>query len=399
MKKTIAGLLGAGLVGSASVASAAAGIENVTFSGFLTAGASYAAHPVLAGTDDVTADGKITNEVTFARDTRFGLQVSAQVNPQVSVTGQMLARGSENNFTLTTDWAYAKYRVNDNLSIRAGRVKLPSFLISDYNEVGYAYPWVRPPMEMYSANPMTGLNGVDLLIRYNIGDMGLLVQPYYGTNTQDTVVPQAVINSGAPLCLTPPPGPVSYTACPAGTIMTTSFSVENMRGINLSLGSDAFTVRAGWFKTQVNAAAFGVKGDDGSFSSVGATMDWKNIVIYTEGFVRIVEGMANIAFPNQEGGYATLGYRFGKLLPHVTYGWIDDHNNPPGSLGVPLKQKSVALGMRYELGRGAAFKLEALRATPEAGTTGLFLADPNAPTSPYRDENVMIYSATVDVVF
>jgi hypothetical protein len=396
MKRKVATLLGIGLLGGVSTAGAA-GVENVTFSGFLTAGAAYAARPVLAGTDVVLADGSITNEVTFGRDTRFGLQITAKVNPDVSVTGQMLARGVEQNFTVLTDWAYVKYRVNNNISIRAGRVKLPSFLISDYNEVGYAYPWVRPPMEMYSANPMTGLNGVDALMRFNLGDLSLLVQPFYGTNTQSTTVPQAVIGSGAPLCLTPPPGPVSYVACPAGTIVHTDFTVENLRGINLSLGSDVFTVRAGWFKTQVSAPAFGVKGDDGSFSSVGATMDWKNIVIYTEGFVRIVEGGANAAFPNQEGGYGTFGYRLGKFLPHVTYGWIDDHNNP--TPGMSLKQKSVALGLRYEMGRGAAFKFEALRATPEAGTAGLLLSNPDAVGAPSRNESVMIYSTTFDVVF
>lgn len=396
MKQWIAGAAGAGLLGGTSLA-LAAGVENVNFSGFLTAGAVYASQPVLPGTDVVTADGLISNEVSFARDTRFGLQVSANVNPDVSVTGQLLARGGEDNFTVSTDWAYVKYRMSNAISMRAGRVKLPSFLISDYNEVGYAYPWVRPPMEMYSANPMTGLNGVDFLIRYNFGDVGLLVQPYYGTNSQSTVVPQAVIDSGAPICLAPPPGPIAYVTCPSGTVMSVDFSVENLRGINLSLGSDVFTIRAGWFKTQVHAPAFGVRGDDGMFESIGVTMDWKNIVFYSEAFIREVEGGANLAFPNQQGGYATLGYRFGKFLPHVTYGWIDDHDNP--TPGMSLVQKSAALGMRYELGRGAAFKLEALQVRPEEGTAGLLLSDPNGAGSPDPNESVMIYSATFDVVF
>ncbi len=387
-KKIFTGVLGAGLLGGMSLSASAAGTDNISFSGFLTAGATYASQPVLAGTSDVLSDGSIGSVVGFEADSRFGLQVSAQINPQVSVTGQMLAKSRESNYALSTDWAYVKYRASNNLNVRTGRVKLPSFLISDYNEVGYAYPWVRPPQEMYSANPMTGLNGIDMLLRYNLGDLGLLIQPFYGSNTQETTVPQAAL-----------PGMPCYgTTCPDGTVMTVPFSVEGTRGINLSLGNDSFTLRAGWFKTQVYQSDFGVDGDEGSFSSAGLTMDVKNIVFYTEGFVRVVEGMAGMAFPNQEGGYATLGYRFGKFLPHVTYGWIDPHLTS-GSLGTPLMQRSTALGIRYELGRGAAFKFEALRVTPEPGTTGLLLADPNDPASPYPNESVMIYSATVDVVF
>ncbi|MDH4133553.1 MAG: hypothetical protein OEV31_02060, partial [Gammaproteobacteria bacterium] len=198
-KKILTGVLGAGLLGGLSLPASGASTDNITFSGFLTAGANYASQPVLANTGAVSSDGSIGNVVSFEKDSRFGLQVSAQINPEVSVTGQMLAKANENSYSLSTDWAYVKYRASNNLSVRAGRVKLPSFLISDYNEVGYAYPWVRPPQEMYSANPMTGVNGVDMLLRFNMGDLGLLIQPFYGNNTQETTVPQAVATT-FPLC-------------------------------------------------------------------------------------------------------------------------------------------------------------------------------------------------------
>lgn len=413
-KQCIAGAVGLCLLGGITLARAA-GVQNVTFSGFLSAGASQANREVIPGSDSVLADGSVQSKWLMQYQSRFGLQVSANVNPDVSVTGQLLAVprsvfGSGQDFSVYADWAYIKYRFSDKVAMRVGRIKLPSFLISDYYEVGYAYPWLRPPVEMYSANPMTGLNGIDFLIRQNFGDYGLLVQPFYGSNAQETTVPAAVM-SYAPLCSTlgapvgsPPAYPVSATTCPAGTIKTVPFSVSGLRGINLSLGSDIFTVRASWFKTRVYQSDFGVNGDQGGFSSAGFTMDWKNIVVYTEGFIRIVEGAANIAFPNQEGGYATIGYRFGKFLPHFTYGWIGDHNNPIPTLGpsgptagTPLKEKSMALGLRYELGRGAALKLDVTRLTPDQGTTGLLVADPN--TGPQASDSIYIYGAGIDVVF
>ena len=114
-------------------------------------------------------------------------------------------------------------------------------------------------------------------------------------------------------------------------------------------------------------------------------------------------GMANMAFPNQKGAYATVGYRFGKLMPHVTYATLDDNDNPATLAGLPLKQTSTTLGLRYELGTGAALKVEAQQVKPEctgkAGEIcrGLLIANPNL--GPERSDNVMIYSLAVDVVF
>jgi hypothetical protein len=389
-KQWTLGLTGLGLMLCAPLAGAAL-TDSITFNGFLSAGAAVSNRQVINGVDTVLADGSVYSDIHTQYQSRFGLQIAAQVNPEVSVTGQLLALprpefGTGTDFSVFADWAYISYRFSDQFSVRAGRVKLPSYLISDYYQVGYAYPWVRPPVEMYSTNPMTGINGVDLLFRQNFGSYSLLVQPFYGSNAQDTVVPQAVL----------PALPCFPAGCPAGSIVTIPFSVQGLRGINLSLSSDIFTVRASWFKTQVFQEDFGVEGDEGSFSSAGFTMDWKNIVVYTEGFVRLVEGNASVAFPAQEGGYATLGYRLGRFLPHVTYGWIDPHG---GSLGTPLSERSIALGLRYELGRGAALKLDVTRLTPSAGTTGLLVGDPNALDSPHRSDSILIYSGTLDVVF
>ena len=92
---------------------------------------------------------------------------------------------------------------SEQISVRAGKIKFPTFLISDYYEVGYAYPWIRPPQEVYSSNPITTLNGVDVLARFRLGDMSLLVQPYYGVSRgAEALVPQEAVTA-FPLCFNP----------------------------------------------------------------------------------------------------------------------------------------------------------------------------------------------------
>ncbi|GMR17788.1 MAG: hypothetical protein BMS9Abin33_0181 [Gammaproteobacteria bacterium] len=364
-------------------------VENVTINGFLTAGATY-------GDSDVgTQDGRIGNEVDFVSDSKIGIQLAADINPRISVTSQLFARGSDDAYDMKAEWAFLTYKVNDPVSLRVGKIKLTTFLISDYFDVGYAYPWVRPPMEVYSTNPISTISGTDMLLRFNIGDNQLLVQPYFGvSHGEEALVPQEVLG-----LMPGPPTP--------GDVIFTEFDADKMRGINVALSSNIFTVRAGYLKTLVGADAFGVEGEEAEFASVGATLDWKNVVVYTEYFERDVTGTAQLAFPDQKGNYITLGYRTGRLLTHVTQAKIEDNDSPttvtipvfgPFAL-TPLEQKSTTLGFRYELGAGAAMKLEFQRMTPEAGTRGLLTGNPNATGLKDPSEDVNIYSFAIDVVF
>jgi hypothetical protein len=387
MKKKLIGILCVSLAGQALPALAATSLEGISISGFLTAGTTYGDKQLLPNTKAVTQDGTIENTPGFTSDSRLGLQISAKVNQDISVTGQLLAKAREDNSNTKADWAFVSYRVSEPITIRAGKIKFPTFLISDYYEVGYAYPWIRPPQEVYSSNPITTLNGVDVLAKIRFGDYTLLFQPYYGVSRGATaLVPQEAL----PLMPGPPP---------AGTVAYTDFTADALHGFNLSIGSDVFTIRYGTLQTKVNASAFGVFQDSAKFTSAGVTMDWQNIVLYSEAFKREIDGTANFAFPNQKGSYATLGYRIGKWLPLFTTARIADNHNPKTLFGTPLKQTSKTLGLRYEIGSASALKFEAQKITPEKGTRGLLISDPNGAGAKDKSDDVMIYGIALDVVF
>ena len=385
MNKKLAAILCTSLAWQAFPAMAATGLEGVSLSGFLTAGATYADKQLLPNSNAVSQDGSIENTPGFTSDSRLGVQISAKVNSDVSVTGQLLAKAREDNSNVKADWAFVTYRLNDPVSVRAGKIKFPTFLISDYYEVGYAYPWIRPPQEVYSLNPISTLNGVDVLARFRFSDMTLLLQPYYGVSRgATTVAPQEALPA---------------LGQPAGSIYSVGFTADELHGINMSLGSDTFTARVGFLQTRVNASSLGVFHDTAKFSSAGVTMDWRNIVLYSEVAKREIDGSANFAFPNQKATYATLGYRFVKWLQLYTTARLSNNDNPKTLLGVPLKQTSKTLGLRYEVGSGAAPKFEAQKITPEKGTRGLLIANPNGATVRDKGDNVMFYGITIDVVF
>ncbi len=365
----------AGLYGEGAMA-----IDSLKINGFMTAGAA-----AIDSKNNKTQDGLIEDKIGFKADNRLGLQVTAKINPQVDFNGQLFAQAREENYNVHTDWAYITYRPVENLQVRAGLNKLPNFLISDYQWVGYAYPWIRPPQEVYTQNPLESASGVHLIFKQPVGDAQFLIQPYFGRDSDEVVAPQDAIinNSGGGL-----------TTLTAGKVGHIGFESDPVRGLDLSLVADNFTVRAGYQAAKVNLE-FDTpsEGDNWRLATLGVTGEWSNVVVYSEYFQRKVDGNANAIWPNQKGYYATLGYRLGKFLPHFTASKLDDNKNPTGATnGTPLKQTSQTLGLRYEAGNSAALKFEVGRAKPEGGTRGLFVNVPDKST-------VKTYGVAIDVVF
>jgi hypothetical protein len=372
--------LAAGLA-LALCAQGAVAVEDVRINGFLTAAGTTtdadSSYNIDLARDDVRFDG---------RDNRLGLQVSAQINERVSATAQLIARGGPGFYNVEADWAYAAVELTDDFEVRAGKVKIPTFLVSDYLEVGYAYPWVRPPQEVYSLNPISSLAGVDAVYTPRVGDATLLIQPYVGTSqgTGFTTGQQEFINPGLPPAQQFPPAKTEV-----------EFDAKDFVGINLALQFDYATLRAGYLTTKVSSPFGGgiIQDDKATFASVGLTVDWNNLVFYGEYATRDEEDGAEIGFPDQDAWYATVGYRFGAFLPTVTYAAIE-----PGKDEVPWAQEqtSVALDLRFEIASGAALKLQALSVSPEEGKVGLF----DGPvTTDDASADAMVYSVALDVIF
>lgn len=381
---------GAGALLSLSAAQALAA-DNITINGFLTA----------AGTKGDSSGNAYLNglyngdgDVSFDNDnSRMGLQISAAVNDRTDITAQLLARGGPSGYNVDADWAFVSFHATDTTDLRAGKVKLPAFLVSDYIEVGYAYPWIRPPAEVYSLNPITSLSGADMLYRPSAGDWSFLIQPYFGSSQGKQVISPVNVDA-------------INSMVGAGTLSrgdSVDFEARNLWGVNLSAGNDAFNFRLGYLQTDVDSnfgqsfGGTGIQGQTAKFTSAGFNMDWHNVVAYAEYASRDEEsGALEQAFPDQDAWYATLGYRIGRFLPTVTHASIDKGSDlSPSVAALATVQDSTTLGLRYELGAGAALKFEAQRVKPGANSYGFFDLAPSARTK----DNYTLYAVAVDVIF
>ncbi len=354
----------------------------VEFDGFLTAG--FATH----GEEGATYLNTITDDVRFDNDSKFGLQITADVAENMQVVSQVLASGADENFDLDVEWAYLDWRLSDTISLRGGKVKEPVFLISDYIEVGYAYPWIRPPQEVYKNNPINTINGMEALVQTEIGGMGLTIQPYIGTNTEQV------------------PG-----------ISTLEFDASNFFGAAIQLSSRNFTFQVSFLDTDVSVNGTFMGGSLSStgtatLSSAGFSTDINNFVMYAEYVTRDIESTVtapsmseppmDTLFADQDAWYVTLGYRMGKYLPHLTI--ASSEAEPVAMMGATAgdSQDSITLGVRYEINDSAAFKFEVQSIEPDLtiGTGGNGLFDNNSTLTNFNNgDSATLISAAVDVIF
>src|SRR5688500_16146113 len=103
-----------------------------------------------------------THDWAFGVDSRAALQVTASFTEKLSAVVQVISEQHyDGSYTPTVEWANIKYDVTPDFSLRVGRIVLPVFMGSDYRKVGYANPWVRPPIEVYGHLPLSNNEGVD----------------------------------------------------------------------------------------------------------------------------------------------------------------------------------------------------------------------------------------------
>ena len=347
--------------------------SNVRISGFLTTIFTKGSN----NKDTGYANGLAQKDVELdTRDNHLGVQFASTINPQMDVTAQMIARGGETEgYNLEADWAYVDYQALESVRFRVGKYKIPQFIASDYLDVGYAYPWVRPPQDVYSTNPLISLNGVDMLYKIGTGSSKMFFDVFYGDGTHKTFVPPRTVDlSGGAL-------PASMKG------QQISFDTAKTVGAAIKYATPHYTVRAGYFKTKVTQEDFGLTDVPGAFGGIGFTMDYNNIIAYAEFIRRNTDPLMAGAFPDQDAWYTTLGYRTGKFLPSVTVS-----NIKPGVDKSPLaiEETSQAIDLRYDLTASADLKFEYLRVKPKSGNHGLFDVPVDKGT---------IYSLAFDVIF
>ena len=321
----------------------------------------------------------LTKDATFDYDNVLGIQITYKVDEDFDLVGQLVSAGLD-NYATRAEWAYLAWRHDDNLRFRAGRFAFPAYMYSENLRVGQAYPWARPPVELYSAIPLSNIDGVDMLYRQPLGDWSLDSQLYGGVASTDYA------------------------------------KATNIHGLNLTLSQNAFSIHAGYTKaaTELNLGAVPAFGPGSPVASLGlipnahATFTDAGIT-YDDGswFAAGEYGKLKLdAFTGgSEAGFASVGHYFGQWLPYVMWSKANALNGAeclaqaspligPYSAGfcklAQQEQTSYSVGFRYDVTKHVSLKGEVDHVTGLNDTSGFFTSV--NPANPPSSTNVFTFN-------
>ncbi|QEY16681.1 DNA topoisomerase IV [Cellvibrio sp. KY-GH-1] len=310
-----------------------ANASDVTISGFLSVGGG-----MVDDEDSIPYGGYDEEDLTFDRNL-LGLQVSGQVSEKVTATAQLIARSGD-DYQVNSEWAYLTWQASDAIKVRAGRLRTPFYMYSDFLDVGYSYAWITPPQEVYYL-PFNNVDGVDVYFTGTLGIFDTSLQAYFGSFTDDLVLNGARADA----------------------------QTRNQMGVSGTVGKDWWTLRAayhqadltvdvtgtpisptttlGGFANTLSALGFGanadrllVEEDDASFAEVGINIDTGRFVAAAE-HVEFDPGDAVLSKNIRE--YVMVGVRAGDWLFHVTAAKAKDEATHPES-GIPANQPLPVVG-------------------------------------------------------
>jgi hypothetical protein len=348
-----------------------------TFSGFGSLGLDHSSQSL----GDYVLDGGIpkgpglSDNWSATNDSRIAGHLAANFSPTVSAALQIDSEyHTGNTFQPEVEFADIKYAFLPNAYIRVGRLTLPTFMEAENRDVGYSYPWVHPPIEVYRQEPITHSDGIDVMYRLQIGEVGNSIKAIYGTATIDT------------------------NDHPAASTL----SSKDLWGIFDTIEYGPTTLHVGYQERETDSEYFlaGVTGAriKDSDLSVGASYDPGD-------WFAMSEWIQRKSIYKTAAMYISAGYRVAKFTPYLTYS-----QNSPGSFlpGFPApspdmlrlanrSQSTVSLGIRWDFMRNTDLKLQYDQVRLSDNSNG-FLVNVPANVNLYGTRFHVI-SAVADFVF
>lgn len=317
------------LVISAPFASA----RDVSVSGFLSVGGG-----LVDDENSPAYNGYDEEDITFKRNL-LGLQVSGEISDKLSATAQLIARGSE-DYEVNAEWAYVSWQASEAVKVRAGRLRTPLYMYSDFIDVGYSYAWISPPSEVYFS-PFNNVDGVDVYISNSLGIFDTTLQIYAGAFNDDFESNGVVADSEArnQVGIAGTIGKDWWTLRAAYHQAELSLDLSAVvLGPNLTLGGLADALTNLGFAN--NAQRLLAEEDDVTFSEVGLNIDTGRFVAAAE-YIEFDPGESLLA--KNKRHYVMAGVRAGEWLFHITSAKARDEVSHPEA-GIPAGQAIPVFG-------------------------------------------------------
>lgn len=402
LQRTACGLVaGAGLALAAPLSSAATATgPALDISGFARVVGGYL--------DDSHARYEgYADRISVSEDSLLGLQGDLRLTESLSLTSQLLAHSGDDRDS-GVEWLYASYQPQESVKIRLGQMRTPFFNLSDVLDVGFAYPYIMPPQQVYNGFLFDQYRGISLTLNSSWQNFRTGLEVYTGYFDGDTIVAAYEIPT----------------------------EVEDIVGVVATLGYSNVEWRSSFFSGRVDLTIpevdtltrtltrLGFSRSAATLESAGRTSALQSALAYDglryfarAEYIHLSSDFAVV--PDTHSRYVTLGINLPPVTLHITAASSDvsydtiRHDIPLGldpgldSLATSFDRvrailpsddlTSLSLGARWELSSNLALKAEATRLDGERNQRSFFEID--AGESDAFDRKAMLYAVAVEWVF
>jgi len=288
---------------------------------------------------------------------KFGAQINYGITDTIGATLQLTAKPAQDEWNANVEWAYFSWQTNDNLMLRAGRLRTPVYMYSESIDVGFSYPWLRLPDEVYSQVQLSNYEGLDAVYNLPLSFGSLAFQVAGGQAKNRDIFAFDDMHD------------IDY---------------KKLFGANVSLATNDYgTLRVGYVEADITSEIEGVvrlpalvgggvitqafqslDQQKGKFTSIGYQYDNGTWLTSNEWTSRVIE---TDDAGSVDAFYLMGGRRFGEFLTHVTYAQLDDDAG---------RQNSWTLGLNYNLLPNVVLKSEYKRVDTSGGYDGVFVRTP-----------------------
>jgi hypothetical protein len=339
--------------GAESDAENAVAKQMFKFGGFGTLGVSHSSQRLGDYVPDSTfSKGPgLSSDWAASNDSRIGVQMTAKLTPEISAVVQVVSEyEADSNYRPALEWANVKYAFTPDAYIRVGRIALPTFLYSDSREVGYSYPWIHPPIDLYRQLPMNNSDGMDASYRFEVGEAVNSIKIIYGKG--ETERPTSVSTAKRLWGI--------FDTFEYGQVLLRAgYQIRDTSNLNLTTG-----VSTDW--THNTNLSLGASYDAG---------DWFAISEWTQ----------HKSTTKLDAMYLSAGYRIKLYTPYLSYSQNGQASFRPGFpqatasaiQNAKRSESTVSLGVRWDFMKKADIKLQLDRVQLGDDSNGYLI---NVPT-------------------
>lgn len=346
------------------------------------------------------------SDLSVDNDSLFGLQTRYAWNEKWSATVQGLLHTSDTRES-GIEWAYLTYQPTEEWQFKLGRLRTPLLNYSDVRDVGLAFPWVRPPQQVYDTFLFSNYEGLSITRTSAFDNTSIRLEGWFGRFDGNVPAVDSTVNADLDLL-----GGANATVRQGNL----EFRLSYTKG-----SADIGLTEINQFTDVLRQIGFTRNADDLTTSDTAAfihgSVSYDNLRFFSKTEYIAIRS-SEFFIPDLNAAFTSFGYYHKNLTAYATLAFIDtEYTDPDNEIPLGLSPqldalslgfdqivegfldddlRSLSLGLRWDILPTLALKTEIILLDGESNERSFFFNE--TPNTPIDNEGTLSLIA-LDWVF